>query len=1244
MKTNYTLKVEKDDMKVSFTGDDSYFKKWDNIRLKLVAISLDKEMYKPGCIIAKILVDKPDKSHVTNEELLKVINNLKDVRASLYVDKNDTAAAVAEGYFIFQIKPRISMGTTRHTILELSMYSPDKYLDMKKFSKCYTAKKLGSDVFKEAVDTLVKKNYLASAAKGDYKNQQHLLYELPTSITVDAKIQTALIGNSLEAILPYMVQYNETQHSFISRMANRCGEFFYYEDGILHLGLDLKNSDIKSTKGMKPRTNDKIAAIDVNSIDVSTKTDKTTKTTYIAKANTLLDSEVKEIEYMGFNHEEDTLTYGSEYTVKNSMYTSDQDVAAYDGPAEEDVASYPTEATVKGPFPELDKFSFWTSNIYVYLQKESLLELGSYFAAQLGLTTLANFLSNNNTKDKYTEKYVKSYNTKAESKTDSCIYPFAASNMRLTRLFYSGNYRCSLKAEHNAIHVDLCDDCTRVVKLGDIFNILNCEYVVTRVHSQSSVNTSDNISDVTYWFEAVPALKTTLDKGAVKKEAEKKETEKTDTEKKEAAAKDGGKGSTQQVLPKDGEKKEPAKTEKDKSTDTTTKEEVYGYYPAPLHDNRKRTATAQRAFVTENKDPLNLGRVRIKYPWQTSSDEASPYVRVTQPMASSRGAIRFLPQVGDEVMVGYEYDDVERPFMIGAVASATTNGASSMTGNNAVIRSHNGQKIIFNNPEDGKTFVKSFFPTLIPLAKFVPAAELPKIENTETLGGSMQLTDEHGVYNVELSTERRRIRIRSMLGNVSIDALTGITIQAPNGDISIKGKNISIDASDKLSISSGGNIGKQALYRKIADDNDNMRYRAAQYGSWFISDVLGQATTDVQLKGLLTLIDMTVVRTIIDGLIKPINGTLLIKSKRDVRIEAGNGKTNPPVLYRKKDVNHGTSDASEYEFIAKKTAANNILKSAAQWYDAYSRFKSLIPAINPRNQNPLIRSEIMGILESSQQEAQRKELNNFHVDYYGQDKKKITMAEITGAVHKKFLDYGTVEDVKAYLDDITLGVLIDGNIYRGEKGFKEKVIALYKDMQSLKKIRMQDTNVPFLYHIDNSGYLTKAECGNLLVQTYDKAQAEASITHKKRLFIYYLIQEFKSHDLVSIGPSVGLLKSAVDFVNGKVAAELDTSTAVCDDNDKWTKFIDSVNTGTSKYGIMKDIGEFAGMDYFGDILANTAKIWTPSRDGQIFFSDSNTKKSTVNLVSSPDKHRAELSSRSNDIIDDTKAQLKKITD
>lgn len=72
------------------------------------------------------------------------------------------------------------------------------------------------------------------------------------------------------------------------------------------------------------------------------------------------------------------------------------------------------------------------------------------------------------------------------------------------------------------------------------------------------------------------------------------------------------------------------------------------------------------AIVTDNLDPENRGRIKVKFPWLTE-DLQSHWVRVASPMAGAGRGFTFLPEIDDEVLVAFEHGDVNRPFMIGAL-------------------------------------------------------------------------------------------------------------------------------------------------------------------------------------------------------------------------------------------------------------------------------------------------------------------------------------------------------------------------------------------------------------------------------------------------------------------------------------------------------------------------------------------------------------------------------------------------
>ncbi|MEZ4707537.1 MAG: VgrG-related protein [Caldilineaceae bacterium] len=72
------------------------------------------------------------------------------------------------------------------------------------------------------------------------------------------------------------------------------------------------------------------------------------------------------------------------------------------------------------------------------------------------------------------------------------------------------------------------------------------------------------------------------------------------------------------------------------------------------------------AVVTNTDDPLDWGRVKLKYPWM--SDEAeSDWARVVGVGAGPTAGIFAMPQVNDEVLVAFVHGDFSQPCVLGGV-------------------------------------------------------------------------------------------------------------------------------------------------------------------------------------------------------------------------------------------------------------------------------------------------------------------------------------------------------------------------------------------------------------------------------------------------------------------------------------------------------------------------------------------------------------------------------------------------
>jgi uncharacterized protein involved in type VI secretion and phage assembly len=71
-------------------------------------------------------------------------------------------------------------------------------------------------------------------------------------------------------------------------------------------------------------------------------------------------------------------------------------------------------------------------------------------------------------------------------------------------------------------------------------------------------------------------------------------------------------------------------------------------------------------IVSNNKDPERLGRIKLKFPWREDPDE-SYWARLAAPMAGKDRGWVTIPEVGDEVIVAFEREDLRFPFVVGAL-------------------------------------------------------------------------------------------------------------------------------------------------------------------------------------------------------------------------------------------------------------------------------------------------------------------------------------------------------------------------------------------------------------------------------------------------------------------------------------------------------------------------------------------------------------------------------------------------
>lgn len=878
----------------------------------LQSLSYSKAIYKPGELIFKLQLTGCSGVNA-------IYSTFKGKKVELVCKESNNTNNIAKGYYIFGIQVKKKADTFYVTF---QAYDPFKYLTLDTYCKAYTGKKFIQDIFlnkklwpntlPEAIDKQLtienaqglKKEREAEKANLEEKQkeinkeindlndkinkeinentkkelQKTLNEKKALSQNISIKIkeldsETTKLGSIIkekkesqfnknprylyyddkEFIQPYLVQYNESFFDFLVRVSNRCGEFLYYEDGYFNIGWKKKTKKDKDDKEQ-----DNITPItEYVSVNFSDETATAWKQNYIVSSHhnyplinkdnrikrypTLLplDEEKLQTEYRkGYNVEEKgggkiditgTDQSGTPITIKDKS-RSDYEVNVADLQCQD---SYLASDENLVSLPPKDKYTKWGDfalwpgcyliNVFTDIVNSANIAEAianvtfSTFATSMSSLALAADANNN-----YETEYFNNENDiyKKERKNGDHIHPFSTSEENKNTTL-SSYVTFSLEFYETVRKGIETNERSRIqIALGDHFYPLTLGSLIEldgEKYIVVQMNGCANSGTETLDIEVIPY-----------------------------------------------------------------KENEFVFPPAaPVGPIRE--AKAQRAFITHNTDPLKMNRVRVRYPWQGQTEDPTPWIRIALPMASDGSGFNFLPQIGDEAIINYENGNIEKPYVEGMLYTRAAEEDESTVpyafkqDKARVISSVNGHSIIFSDPPASTNVFNGLIPLWKTINSFYPTVLKGKLPdyNKKAMGG-IEFTDEHGLYSISMSSDKRAISIDSPLGKVDINAFTGITISAPNGNVRIEGKNIDIVAGNNLSISSGNNIASHFWHMK----DKKWKEGGKDFGKTMFTDVLSK--TEV--------IDMNLIRTVIETILRPCGGTLLIKSNRYLCFEAGKGE------------------------------------------------------------------------------------------------------------------------------------------------------------------------------------------------------------------------------------------------------------------------------------------------------------------------------------------------------------------
>lgn len=218
-------------------------------------------------------------------------------------------------------------------------------------------------------------------------------------------------------------------------------------------------------------------------------------------------------------------------------------------------------------------------------------------------------------------------------------------------------------------------------------------------------------------------------------------------------------------------------------------------------------AMPEMATVKDNKDEDHQGRVKVAFNWQ-KDNKTTNWIRVQTPDAgvsdkvSQNRGFMFVPEIGDQVMVSYEYGDPCRPYVSGSLF----HGKSGKGGddNNKVkgITTRSGCSVVFNDDEnEGSIVIRDSSGSMITL-KGDKTIEISAAEKITFAAKEIIL---NGSDSVSLNSDK-------LIESKSSDAIrvqaTGKILNSADSEISIESKNklsasgmvVKIDGSTKTTV------------------------------------------------------------------------------------------------------------------------------------------------------------------------------------------------------------------------------------------------------------------------------------------------------------------------------------------------------------------------------------------------------------------------------------------------------------
>ncbi len=195
---------------------------------------------------------------------------------------------------------------------------------------------------------------------------------------------------------------------------------------------------------------------------------------------------------------------------------------------------------------------------------------------------------------------------------------------------------------------------------------------------------------------------------------------------------------------------------------------------------RDWASTLVVGVVTNNNDPDQMGRVRVKYP-SLSDKEESAWARVATPSTGNQRGILMLPQPDEEVIVGFEHGDTRRPIVVGSVFNGKDKPGDELVQNkDGSLGVVSNEKIHLHSKKDYE--IKSDQKMVVEITQ----------DMNETVKGNWK---NETTGNANLKAQQYTIEAGSTLNIKGVN----VTVEA-SGPLTLKGATVDIQGSGPVNI------------------------------------------------------------------------------------------------------------------------------------------------------------------------------------------------------------------------------------------------------------------------------------------------------------------------------------------------------------------------------------------------------------------------------------------------------------